>query len=152
MSGSNVRTLVKAFLASGAPTESVVDLSGQFDEFNAMLADAGVQPEAPWLGIEFIGGEELPISLSATNDMGLYREIGSVVLHVCAEARIGVGNSIVTRGEALRNLFRGVRIGPIVIESVTPVNMGAGSTLEFDGGYVSGTLTVNYHCDISPGA
>jgi hypothetical protein len=149
MSSLSVRTLIKTFLEDNS-SEDVVDLSAQFGDFKQMTAQAGIQPNAPWLGLDFIANEELPISLAATNDQGLYRELGSIVLHVCAEAKIGVGQSILTRGEALRNLFRGVRIDSIVIESVTPVNFGPGATLEFDGGYVSGTITVAYHSDYSP--
>ncbi len=152
MSSAVVRTAIKAFLATEIPGESVIDLSAQFGDFKQMVAQGGVQPRAPWLGLDFIANEELPISLTANNEQGLYRELGSVLLHICAEAKLGVGQTILTRGEALRNLFRGRRIGPIVIESVTPVNFGPGATLEFDGGYVSGTITVAYHADSTPGA
>lgn len=151
MSSPIVRDGIKNFLDDNS-TEDVVDLSGEFGELKELLGENDIQPDAPWLGIEFIANEELPISLAATNDQGLYREIGSVLLHVCAEARVGVGQGIITRGEALRNLFRGRRIGSIVVESVSPLNFGPGATLEFDGGYVSGTITVAYHLDISPGA
>jgi hypothetical protein len=152
MSSSVVRTAIKDFLATSAPSETVVDISSQYAEFNEMLTEADVQPDAPWLGIEFIGDDEIPVSLAATNDQGLYREIGSIILHVCAEAKLGVGDSILARGEVLRNLFRGLRIDSIVIEGVTPVNFGAGSTLSFDGGYVSGSITVSYHRDNNLGA
>lgn len=150
MSSLTVRTLVKAFLAAEAPTENVVDLSAEFGELREMLAELNIQPDAPWLGIDFIGDEELPVSLSATNELGLYREIGSIVLHICAEAKIGCGDSILARGETLRNLFRGRRIDSIIIEGVTPVNFGPGATLEFEGGYVSGTIVVSYQSDSTP--
>lgn len=147
MSSVAVRNLVKEFLEDESD-ESVVDFTGGFEELRTLLADNGVQPDAPWLGLEFIGDNELPVSLAATNDQGLYREIGSIILHVCAVARIGVGNSMLQRGEVLRNLFRGRRIGGIVIEGVTPINTGPGATLEFEGGYVSGTITISYHYDV----
>jgi len=150
MSSTAVRTIVKAFLASEASTETVVDLSTQFFELREVLAEQGLQPDAPWLGLEFLGDDELPVSLSATNDIGLYRETGSIVLHICTEAKIGAGDSMLSRAEALRNLFRGRNINGIVIESVTPVNFGPGSTLEFEGGYVSGTITIGFHNDLSP--
>lgn len=151
MSSPIVRDAVKNFLDDSSD-EDVVDLSGEFGELKELLGENEIQPDAPWLGIEFIGNEELPCSLSATNEQGLYREIGSVLLHVCAEAKIGGGQVIIDRGEVLRKLFRGRRIGSIVVESVSPLNFGPGATLEFDGGYVSGTITVAYHLDISPGA
>lgn len=150
MSSLSVRTLVKNFLAAKS-TEKVIDLTGHYEELRKMLAQEGVQPDASWLGIDFVASSELPVSLSATNDQGLYREIGSVLLHICAVAKIGVGNSIIQRGEVLRNLFRGERIGGIVVEGVSPVNTGPGATLEFEAGYVSGTVEVSYHYDMTPG-
>lgn len=149
MSSLQTRTLVKQFLADNS-AETVIDISAQFDEMNVVLDEAGLTNDAPWLGIEFIGDDEIPVELAATNDQGLYRETGSIVLHVCAEARLGVGDSILQRGEDLRNLFRGRRIGPIVVEGVTPINFGPGSTLEFEGGYVSGSITISYYSDIIP--
>lgn len=150
MSSTTVRTLVTAFLAAEAPSETVIDLSTQFGELREVLAEHNLQPDAPWLGLEFIGDDELPVSLAATNEIGLYRETGSIILHVCTEAKIGAGQSMLARAEALRNLFRGRRISSIVIESVTPVNFGPGATLEFEGGYVSGSITMSYHNDLSP--
>lgn len=150
MSSESVRTLIKNFLAAEIPAETVIDLSTEFAELKDVISAAGLNADDPWLGLTFIGDDELPISLAATNDMGLYREVGSILLHVCAEAKIGVGNSMLTRGEVLRNLFRGRRIGSIVIEGVTPINFGPGATLEFEGGYVSGTIVISYHFDLSP--
>lgn len=152
MSSLAVRNLVLQFLDdnSAETGETVVDLTGHFENLSELLSNEGVQPDAPWLGIEFIGNGEEPVSLAATNDQGLYREEGMILLHVCAVAKIGVGQSLVERGEVLRNLFRGERIGGIVIEAVRPVNTGPGATLEFEGGYVSGTVEVEFHFDFSP--
>lgn len=150
MSSMSVRTLIKDFLDENSE-ETVVDITGHFEDFRKFLADSGVQPDAPFLAIEFIGAEEVPVSLSATNDQGLYREIGQIQLHVCAIAKIGAGANILSRGETLRNLFRGERIGGIIIESVRPVNTGPGATLEFEAGYASGTVEVEYRYDFTPG-
>ena len=149
MSSVAVRELVLDFLDTEATSESVVDLTAEYAELKKMLTDAGVQPDAPWLGVQFVGDSEIPVSLSATNDQGLYRETGSVVLHVCSAARLGVGNSISQRGQALHNLFRGLRIGAFVVDEIIPLNTGPGSTLEFEGGYVSGTMTIIYHYDLN---
>lgn len=149
MSSLAVRDLVRDFLADNS-SETVIDLTGHFEDLRELLAVEGVQPDAPWLGLEFIGDEEVPVSLSATNTKGLYREFGQIQLHICAIAKIGVGASLETRAEALRNLFRGERIGAIVVEGVSPINTGPGATLEFDAGYVSGTVSVTYHFDITP--
>ena len=150
MSSSQVRTLIFDFLETNAGSETVIDLSTQYAELREMLSEAGLQPDAPWLGIDFIGDDEIPVSLAATNDIGLYRETGLIRLHVCAEAKLGAQDSMLSRGEVLRNLFRGRRINQIVIESVSPINFGPGATLEFEGGYVSGTINIGYKSDMSP--
>lgn len=148
MSSVAVRTLVRNFLTAESD-EDVVDLVGHFEDLKVMLADSNIQPDAPWLGLDFSSDVEEPVSLSADQSKGLYREYGLILLHVCAVAKIGVGTSLETRGEALLNLFRGRRIGGIIVEQVTPLNTGPGATLEFEGGYVSGTVTVRYHYDNS---
>lgn len=148
MSSLSVRTAIKSFLSSNASGESVVDLSGDFQDFKQLLTEAGVQPDAPWLGLEFIGDDEIPIALAATNVQGKYREFGSIHLHICDVAKIGCGDAILTRGETLRDLFRGSRIGSILIESVTPLNFGRGATLDFDGGFMSASFLVAYQKDI----
>ncbi len=148
MSSEYVRTQVKDFLDDNS-AEDYIDLTAHFEELAEMIAEAGIQPDAPWLGLQFVGGDEVPVGLSATNDQGLYRETGVFQLHVVAEAAIGVGNGLLTRGETLRNLFRGRRIGDIVIESVSPMNFDAGATLEFEGGYMSGTCFVSYYRDLN---
>lgn len=151
MSSKAVRDLILDFIDAGS-NEDVVDLTGHFENLRDLLSESGVQPDAPWLGIEFIGDSEDPVSLTANNEQGLYREFGMVQLHVCTEGKIGAGTSLVDRGEPLRKLFRGERIGAIVINSVSPINTGPGATLEFEAGYVSGTISVSYHYDFSPSA
>lgn len=150
MSSVAVRNLFRNFLSANS-NEEVIDLTGQFEDLREMLVTEGVQPDAPWLGIEFVSNGEEPVSLAADNEKGLYREYGLLQLHVCAVAKIGVGANLETRGDSLLNLFRGRRIGGIVVESVAPLNTGPGATLEFEGGYVSGTVTVTFHYDNSPG-
>lgn len=148
MSSSYVRTQIKGFLDVNS-AEDYVDMTSQFEELSQLLAESGVQPDAPWLGIQFVGGDEVPVGLAATNDQGLYRETGILQLHVVGVAAIGVGDGLLSRGETLRNLFRGRRIGDIVIESVSPMNFDAGSTLEFEAGYMSGTCLVAFHRDLN---
>lgn len=150
MSSLAVRTLTTQFLADNSE-ESVVDLTGEFTELREMLAENNIQPDTSWLGLEFVGDGEEPVSLTADNTKGLYRETGLIQLHVCAVAMIGVGANLITRAEALRNLFRGRRIEGIVVETVSPMNTGQGSTLEFEAGYVSGTVSIAYHYDFTPG-
>jgi len=148
MSSLAVRTQIKAFIAANAPTESVVDLTSLYQEIKELLDDSGIDPDSPWLGIQFIGGDERPIALAATNDQGKYREDGAIYFHVVDVARLGNGDSLLTRGETLRNLLRGRRIGDIIIESCTPMNFDTGATLQFEGGYMSGSFLVSYIMDI----
>lgn len=149
MSSLSVRTQIRSFLSSNS-SESVIDLTAQYEDLRSILAESGIQPDAPWLGLEFVGDSEDPVSLSADSTKGLYREYGQIQLHICAVAKIGVGAILENRGEVLRDLFRGTRIGNIVVESVSPINTGPGTTLEFDAGYVSGTVSIGYHYDMSP--
>ena len=150
MSSLSIRNAFKQFLADNSD-ESVVDITGHFEDLRTMLADEGIQPDAPFLAIEFIGGVEEPVSLAADNTQGLYREYGSLQLHVCAAERIGVGASLASRGQALHNLFRGRRIGNIIVEGVYPLNTGPGATLEAEAGLVSGTVSIDFHADTTPG-
>ncbi len=147
MSSPAVRTAIKGFLEANSQ-ETVVDLTSLFEEIKELLAEFEVQPDAPWLGIQFIGHSEEPIVVPATNDQGKYREFGTIVFHIVAVAALGVGDGLLTRGEALRNLFRGRRIGDIMIDSVSPVNTDAGATLQFEGGFMSGSFTAEYRSDL----
>lgn len=151
MSSLHVRNAIRSFLDTES-TETVVDMTGQFEDVREMLSTSGVAVDAPWLGVEFSTSGEEPVALAADNTQGLYREFGLILLHVCAVAKIGVGASLETRGEALLNLFRGQRIDGIIIERVSPLNTGPGATLEFEAGYVSGTLEVQYYYDRAMGA
>lgn len=148
MSSAYVRTQIKEYLAANAPTESVIDLTGVFQEITELLGDNEIQPDAPWLGLEFIGNEELPIALAATNDQGKYRETGAVSFHVVDQAALGVGDKVLTRGEALRKIFRGARIGNVLVTGMTLLNFGHGATLDFEGGYIAGTFQITYESDL----
>lgn len=148
MSSPYVRTQIKNFIEAEVPSEAVVDFTSAFEELKTLLSDSDVQPDAPWLGLQFIGDDEIPIALAATNDQGKYRETGAIYFHLCAIARIGVGDSLLTRGEVLRNLFRGRRIGDIIVQSVTPMNFDNGATLQFEGGYISGSFLMSYQRDL----
>lgn len=148
MSSPYVRTQIKDFLAANSG-ESVIDLTALFEEIKELLAENNIQPDAPWLGVQFVGSDEIPVALSATNDQGLYRETGAIYFHVVATAQLGVGDAMLTRGETLRNLFRGRRIGDIIVDSVTPMNFDSGATLAFEGGYMSGSFFVSYRRDLN---
>lgn len=148
MSSVYVRDQIKTHITANLPAETLIDLTAQFAEIKELVEDAGITGNDPWMGIEFVGDDEVPITIPATNDAGKYRESGAVFIHIVDIAKLGAGDALLQRGEAVRNLFRGKRIGDILIESVTPVNFGAGSTLQFDGGYMSGSISVSYQRDL----
>jgi hypothetical protein len=148
MSSSYVRTTVKQFLTDEAPAENQIDLTALYKEVKEMISEAGLGPTDPWLGLQFIGNDEAPITIPATNSSGKYRETGVIFFHVVCVAKLGVGDAILARGETLRNLLRGRRIGSIVIESVTPMNFEAGATLQFEGGYMSGSFIASHERDL----
>lgn len=148
MSSLNVRNTLKTYLATALPTERLIDLTGKFDYIEDVILDAGLDREDPWLGIEFIGNSEEPITVPAENAKGKFREFGAFMFHVAAIPKLNVAADLLPRAEALRNNLRGRRIGDIVIESVTPPNFGLGATIDFEGGYTSCTVMVSYYADL----
>lgn len=150
MSSSTVRTTLKNFITSNS-AESVIDLTGEFENINKLLQDEGIGHNDDWVGIQFIGNDERPIGLAADNASGCYRETGSFFFHVVAKSKTSskTRDNILPRIEALRNLLRGQNISGIIIEGVTPPNFESGATLQFEGGYQSATFTAIYQNDIN---
>lgn len=146
MSSVAVRTLIKDFLSANTE-EKVVDLSGEFDVLEDMLESKSISVDDSWVGIEFIGNEEIPITIGSNNSSGKFRETGAVYIHVVDVAKLGVSDTILTRGEALRDLFRGQKIDRLFVESMTPINFGAGAALRFEDGYMCGTFILGYLYD-----
>lgn len=144
MSSAYVRTKIKDFLTANSAETEYVDLSVQYEE----ILDVVSGYDAMWIGLEFFGDSEIPITIPATNDQGKYREVGSVYFHVVEPAKLAAANSILTRGEALRDILRGQRIESILIEEVTLLNFGSGATLQFEGGFVSASFLASYERDL----
>lgn len=149
MSKLAVRDSIIEFLKENT-TENVIDLTGDYEEVRELLAEYNLKPDDPWLGVQFTADPEEPVSLTANGQQGLYREWGLIYLHVVMEARIGVGRQLVLRGENLLNLFRGRNIKGVVIESITPITTDRGATLEFEAGYMSGVVALDYYYDYIP--
>lgn len=148
MSSVYVRTEIKNFIATEFPLEKVIDLSGQYETMDQIIDNEGLAPDDPWLGIEFIANDEVPITVPATNSQGRYREDGAVYFHIVEVASLGNSGTILSRGESLRNKLRGQRIGQIIVESITPLNFGSGATLQFEGGYTSASFVLSYQRDL----
>lgn len=144
MSSKYIREQIATFVNSDIPLENFIDLTAESDQLNDLVESYGLSYEDPWLGCQFIGSDENPIAVGNKD----YRETGSVFLHVVAPAKKGVRAGIIDRAEAIRDAFRGKRINDIVIESVTPPNFEAAATLQFEGGYTSASVIVNYYRDL----
>ena len=148
MSSLHVRNEILNFLQTEIPTESVIDLTGDFLELSDLLEESGLQHGDPWLGLQFLGSEEIPVDVGATNTRGKYREVGAIYLHIVDVASLGIHNVILSRAEAIRNKFRGRRIGQVIITGVAPANFGEGITLSFSGGYTAAVVQVDYTRDL----
>lgn len=147
MSSVYVRTQVKTFLDANS-AEIFVDMSGAFGDLDDLLTQNAITALTPWVGIQFLGSDETPITVGSSNVSGKYREIGTIQIHVVGVAQIGGADPILTRSEVLRNLLRGKIIGDIIIETVSPPNFGVGSSLQFEGGWMSATFNLGYKVDI----
>lgn len=143
MSSSYVRTQIKSYLSSNS-LESLIDISGEFREIKDLLDAYGLTVDSDWIGIQFVGSTEEPISVPA----GCYREFGSIFLHVVAPIEIGAIDDIISRCETIRSLFRGRRINDIIIESVSPPNTESGTTIEFDNNFTSASIILDYYRDL----
>lgn len=147
MSSIYVRDQIKSFIAANS-TEKFVDLTSEFERIPDVLADAGIGPLENWMGAEFVADDEENVAINSNHESGYFREYGSILFHMVAKARIGGGRQLIERGDALRAKMRGRRLGEMVIENVTPVNTLNGATLQFEGGYMSGTFIASYYYDI----
>ena len=147
MSSLNVRTAIKAFIAAELPSETLVDITAEFEELQDFLDAEGVAMDAPWLEIQFASFGEEPVDILSSNTKGKYRETGTIFLHIVDVAKKDVHDDILVRAEAIRDKFRGQRIGSILIESVSPANFGSGVSLSFEGGYMAGVITADYEYD-----
>ena len=148
MSSVYVRTQIKNFITANLATENTIDLTGEYREIDKVLDSHSLTYESDWLGLQFIGNEKIPITIGANNTTGKYREIGSIFLHVVAMAKSTAVNSILTRGQTIDDTFTGRRINDIVIESVSPINFEKGATLDFESGFTSASLIINYQRDL----
>jgi hypothetical protein len=147
MSSLDVRDKFKNFLQAVAPSEKLVDITGEFDEVQEVLEEYGIGSSEPWVGVQFVGADEVPVSLTVTDTSGKYREQGVIFLHIVAIAKLGGQNGIIERGDDLKKKIRGKNIQGILINSVSPPLTGNGATLNFSGGYTAALVQINYTYD-----
>jgi hypothetical protein len=149
MSSKFVRDSVINFIAAELPSEKFIDLTAEFEELEDLLTYHDIASGDDWVGIQFIGSDEVPVDVRAGNAKGTYRENGVFYMHIVSVAKLGGHNAILDRAESARTIFRGQRIGTIIIEAVSPPNFGNGISLNFSGGYTACTFTVDYQNDIN---
>lgn len=149
MSSTRVVTATMDYLTTNFVSAKKVDMSGSFSQLEDLLTSASIGMTEDWLGLTFIGHDENPRTIPATGIKGKYRETGVIMIHIVSAAKLGIQASIRTRAEALRDAFRGRRIGnTYIVQSVTPANFARGATLDFDGGHVSATIMISYESDL----
>jgi hypothetical protein len=148
MSSLFVRDEILQFLIDNT-SENVIDLTAEFQEVHDMDVANGITVNDPWMGVQFVPSEEIPVDVTANNNKGKYREIGVILLHVVAVSSIGVHNAILARAEAVRDALRGRRVADtIIINQVSPPAFGEAVTLNFEGGYTACAVTVFYQRDL----
>lgn len=150
MSSSYIRQQIINFFTSTIVTEThVIDLTGESETLGDLLARNGITHRDNWVGLQFVGNEEIPISVGATNTKGCYRELGTVYIHVVAPTKIGVASEILPRSELIRDAFRGQRLGDMWIDSVSPPNFGNGAAISFEGGFTGASILLDYRRDLN---
>ena len=151
MSSLYVRTEIKQFISDNLSVEepNVVDLTADFENINTLLEREGITGSTPWIGLQFVGNEEIPFALAASNNTGKYRETGAIFIHIVEKASLGIADKILQRAEVVRDAFRGRTINDMRIESITPPNFSTGATLNFEGGYTSASIILGYERDLS---
>jgi len=149
MSSSYVRSQITTFIGTNLASENLIDLTGEYKDIDDVIADASLTYKDPWLGMQFVGSEDVPINVGANNSAGCYREVGVVLLHVVSQAKGSASTDIIARAETIRDAFRGQRINDIVVEEVTPPNFERGATLDFESGYIAATVMISYQRDLN---
>lgn len=148
MSSSYVREQIFQFITDNIPEESAIDLTADYRSISDLVASYSLRPIDPWLGVQFVGADEVPVDILATNTKGMYRETGVIFLHIVGKSSLRIHTSLLARAEKIRDTFRGQRVADlIVIEAVSPPNFGDGVTLNFEGGYTAALVQIDYHYD-----
>lgn len=149
MSSKFVRDSVNDFMETEFPEENIIDLTAHFEEIEDLLDHYDLTINDSWVGIQFIGSDEVPVSIQSQNQKGCFKEFGAIYIHVVAVAHFGSHKEIINRAEIIRDKLRGRRINEtVLIEQVGPANFGEGVTLNFESGYTAAAIAVYYRRDI----
>jgi hypothetical protein len=152
MSSKAVRDSIKTFFATEIPGTVTVDLTAEGKEMQDFLSANSLTHDDDWNGLTFGADPERGITIPASNTSGKYREEGFVFVHVVTpivEDTAMITSNLIDRAEVIKNLFRGMRIDDILILSVSQPNFESGATLEFEGGFQSCSMLINYQKDLN---
>jgi len=115
----------------------VYDLSNFLDKTSLDLANLTM-----WLGVQFLHSEETFAGIGGK----CYREEGTIIFHVVHA--VGQNSNIaIAACEQLRTLFRGMRLGDMVIQSIDPPTDMWGEAIEFDGNFHGFAIYTDYYRD-----
>lgn len=143
MSSLQVRSDIKNYFSSNS-SEVIIDISGEFRDLITLMSANSIGQNDTCIFLQFIGNDEDYISVIGN----CYRETGTIYVHVIAPIKIGVIDDILTRCENIRSIFRGKRINNIVIESVSPPNTEAGTTVDINNNFTSASFFIDFYADI----
>lgn len=157
MSTKAVRDKIRTFLGAELPSEKYAEMDGGYENLADFLSSqkntvtddpTPIAVTDDWIGLQYLADQETAVSLNANNSTGRYRETGVISLHVVSKAKVGTWRGILTRCEAIQDLFRGRNISGVIVKGIIPANFANGTTLDFaGGGYVSATVSVIYEYD-----
>jgi len=125
MSSQYVRNTVMTHLANNWTITPFYDLSDFLDKTNLNLANLTM-----WLGVQFLQSEETFAGVGGK----CYREEGTIVFHM-VHAIGQPSATAISATEVLRSLFRGMRLGDMVVQSIDPPTDMWGEAIEFDGNW-----------------
>ena len=152
MSSKTVRDSINTFLTTSLPGEKIFDLTAEGKEMQDFIDSRGTDFDTDWYGLQFEADPEIPVSVPATNTSGKWREEGLVFVHIVTPVVTDTAimkNNLVDRAEIIKNLLRGKRIDGIIILTVGQPNFESGATLEFEGGFQSCSMIINYQKDLN---
>lgn len=148
MSSPYVRTQFKNFISANIGAEKLLDLSGEYREIKELLSDNSIVSGEVWAAVEFTAGDDLPITVGSSNTSGKYRETGLVTVHIVGIAKLGGPASTLARAQALIEKVRGLALGTIIIDSVSPPDFNISASLNFSQGFVAAGFFVTYKNDV----
>lgn len=147
MSSKYVRDTIKAYIATVAPSYKVVDMTGEYREVKELLADKVIASGEVWIGIDFLKGQVIPITIGTNNTHGKYRETAGFNVQVNGIAKPGGADDAITLAQSIIDSIQVTRPGGIWIDShETPADNGSG--FNFEQGFITIDFTMRYIYDL----